>query len=44
MLNELTQEVPEGSKVYGKIYFESSATKKVEFEMPVYINNNVEEE
>ncbi|HEY7751283.1 MAG TPA: hypothetical protein VH917_03240, partial [Ignavibacteriaceae bacterium] len=43
-INELTQQTAEGSKVYGKIYFESNANKKVEFEMPFYFSSQVEEE
>ena len=40
-VNELTQTVPEGAKVYGTIFFESTASSLVEYELPVYININL---
>jgi len=40
-VNELTQTVPEGAKVYGAIFFESTASSLVEYELPVYININL---
>jgi tripeptidyl-peptidase II len=36
----LTLEVPEEAKVYGTLFFESSITKIIEHELPVYIINN----
>jgi len=37
-VNELTQELPMEATVYGTIFFESSASSQIEYEMPVYIN------
>jgi hypothetical protein len=40
-VNELTQQVPEESEVYGIIFLESSASKMIEYEMPVYISSDL---